>query len=128
MIALDDVMLEDDSMDISDSEIPENLLDVLYKNCRMYGCCLELGCLDPGNIFNVQKPKREFQCPKCSRLWHKTCMEGVALENKCMDFDASSPDVCINCFLDNKLFHTASYKYKSQFTKEEKTWKRKHDI
>ena len=49
-------------------------------------------------------------------------MEKVALENKfkCMDFDASAPD--------GKLFHTASYKYKSQFTKEEKTWKRKHDI
>ena len=68
LIALDDVMLEDDDMDISDSEIPENLLDVLYKNCQIYCCCLELGCLDPENIFNVQKPKREFQCSKCSRL------------------------------------------------------------
>ena len=55
-------------------------------------------------------------------------MEGVALENKCMDFNASAPDVCINCFLDGNLFHTASYKYKSQFTKEEKRWKRKHNI
>ena len=27
-----------------------------------------------------------------------------------------------------KTINTASYKYKSQFTKEEKTWKRKHDI
>ena len=50
-------------------------------------------------------------------------MKKVAKENDCDNFDPNNADVCINCFVDSKLFWTASYRPKSQYTKEEKSWK-----
>ena len=50
-------------------------------------------------------------------------MKQIALEKNCIDFKAHESEVCVNCFIDRKMFWTASYKPKSHHTKEEKTWK-----
>ena len=49
-------------------------------------------------------------------------MKKIATENDCEDFDSDKSKVCINCFLDTKLFWTASYKPKSRFTQKEEFW------
>ena len=47
----------------------------------------------------------------------------VAKEHGCNDFNSETSKICINCFIDKNLFWTASYKRKSQYTKDERSWK-----